>query len=476
MDACYERLQALHLDLSVLGFASGDNACAYFCTPKGASILGCAGVDGIHYCTVPEFGSVIFAVNPMNFGDYIHPIARNFEDLLRLLLSGTDMAALEQCHAWTREQFSDFLAEYPPTPEQKQALQAIAKHFRLEPVDDPYTYVHSLQDELDLSGIVISVDEDEVSPAESDEPEAWSVSFDGGFGTGSDDIGFEKELDVNFSWGGQSWHIPAMYLCEQGLVLDICMEADPEAVRAAMDKDSEGAPAENPLALDFRGHISWNGQKLPIAHACSMAYWPALCFPEEADPEADVLRFMEHYQLNPERVWLLHRVAYRWKGADASEPLSCTLRMEQRPQRVLGKPFSTPSIGESVSVCHPISNQVYVLTVQELNWQTLCDGVSSVLLMQYSLSPEKGKLPFSLVDCTPDDEPMHGVGPDVPGDTTIGIIGGADGPTAVVLSGVPSTFHVACSGVRRETIDTAQWQPVFRIKTLPDCTVSLIGT
>lgn len=475
MDECYEQLQALHLDLSAFGFASGDDSCAYFCTPKGAAILGCAGVDGIHYCTVPDFGSVIFAVNPMDFGDYIHPIARNFEDLLRLLLSGTDMAALEQCHAWTREQFSDFLAEYPPTPEQKQMLQVIAEQFQLEPMDDPYAYVHSLQDELDLSGIAVLEDEDEeVSPVAFEEASAWSVSFNGGFGTGSDDIGFEKKIDVDFFWGGQTWHVPAMYLCEQGLVVDICMVAEPDAVRAAMEKDSEGAFSENPLALDFRGHISWNGQKLPAAHACSMVYWPAAYFPEEAGQEADVLRFMEHYQLNPEHVWLLHRAAYRWKGADASESLSCTLRMEQRSQRVLGKPFSTPSVGESVSVCHPVSNQVYTLTVQELSWQTLCDGVSNVLLMQYSLSPENGKPPFSLVDATPGDEPMHGAGSDGPGAATIGIIGGADGPTAVVLSGAPSAFHAACSGVRREAVDTAQWQPVFRIKALPDCTVSLI--
>lgn len=70
---------------------------AYFCTPKGAAIIGWAGVDGIHYCFVDGFGETVFAVSPMNVGDYVHPVARNFEDLLRLLLSCVDMAALEQC-------------------------------------------------------------------------------------------------------------------------------------------------------------------------------------------------------------------------------------------------------------------------------------------------------------------------------------------------------------------------------------------
>lgn len=45
------------------------------------------------YCTIPEFGEMIFAVSPMNFGDCVHPIAHSFEDLLRLLLSCGSMDA-----------------------------------------------------------------------------------------------------------------------------------------------------------------------------------------------------------------------------------------------------------------------------------------------------------------------------------------------------------------------------------------------
>ena len=101
----YCRFRKLKIDHGCLGIQLLKHYANYYCTPKGAVIIGSAGVDGIHYCTIPEFGELIFAVNPMDFGDCVHPIAKNFEDLLRLLLSCADMAVLEQCYAWDEEEY-----------------------------------------------------------------------------------------------------------------------------------------------------------------------------------------------------------------------------------------------------------------------------------------------------------------------------------------------------------------------------------
>ena len=38
---------------------------AYFCTPRGASIIGSEGVDGVHYCFVRGYGGAVFAVSPL---------------------------------------------------------------------------------------------------------------------------------------------------------------------------------------------------------------------------------------------------------------------------------------------------------------------------------------------------------------------------------------------------------------------------
>ena len=68
----YEKFKNLHIDFSSLGLERGDSRSDYFCTPKGAKVIGWEGVDGIHYCFVKGFGEVVFAVNPSNLpGNYV---------------------------------------------------------------------------------------------------------------------------------------------------------------------------------------------------------------------------------------------------------------------------------------------------------------------------------------------------------------------------------------------------------------------
>ena len=125
MAAFYQKFLRRHLDLSSLSVMRREDNDPYFCTPKGASIFGWAGVDGIHFCFVRGFGETVFAVSPMNGGkDCVHVIARDFSDFLRLLLATGDSAALEQAWQWDEAQFDAFLAENPPTDEKKAVLSA----------------------------------------------------------------------------------------------------------------------------------------------------------------------------------------------------------------------------------------------------------------------------------------------------------------------------------------------------------------
>ena len=79
-------------DLSPLGFDQNGEKAVYFCTPKGSTILASAGVDGIHYVTIRGCGPMVFAVCPMNLpGQFVHPIARSGEELVRLLLAAGSM-------------------------------------------------------------------------------------------------------------------------------------------------------------------------------------------------------------------------------------------------------------------------------------------------------------------------------------------------------------------------------------------------
>ena len=135
----YEAFLQAGISLAPLGLEAGDRHSGYFCTPLGAEVIGWEGVDGIHCCFVEGFGEMVFAVNPMGLpGEWVHPIARDFEELLRLLLSCGHLAALEQAHGWDREQFDQFLKDDPPGLEQTAVLERLKKAFSLSPVEDPY--------------------------------------------------------------------------------------------------------------------------------------------------------------------------------------------------------------------------------------------------------------------------------------------------------------------------------------------------
>ena len=138
MAVSYAQFLKSGIDLSPLGALPANRDDAYDCTPKGARIFARAGVDGIHFCFVRGYGETVFAVSPMNGAtDTVHPVAANFEDFLRLLLSCGDTAPLEQAWQWNEAQFDAFLRDNPPTDEQYAALNRL-RALPLEPMPAPW--------------------------------------------------------------------------------------------------------------------------------------------------------------------------------------------------------------------------------------------------------------------------------------------------------------------------------------------------
>ena len=58
MDKVFQKFLRSGIDLSPVGVERREDNNPYFCTPKGASIFGWAGVDGIHFCFVRDFGGI----------------------------------------------------------------------------------------------------------------------------------------------------------------------------------------------------------------------------------------------------------------------------------------------------------------------------------------------------------------------------------------------------------------------------------
>lgn len=498
MNKEYERLKQLKIDLKDIGFEQCGEFIQYYCTPEGAEIIGAAGIDGIHYCTIPQFGDIIFAVSPMNFGDCVHPIARSFKDMLRLLLSGADMAALEQCHAWDKQRFQAFLADNPTTAQQQAALDAIKREFALEPIKQPFEYIKALQAEFDLSKIPYGEDyyDIDMNPA-APLAEEWKVTYDGGFTGSGADAGIEISINKSFYWNGRAWLIPAAYICSQGIVIDHVIEADIAAAKAFIEKWQqyeqgdipltaeleEQLERENPLAIDFRAKVCCNEQMLQTKHSRS-AIWMDGYY---NDPEA--LHVIEHYGLDKSKALIIRREAYRFTGEAQKSILSLKIHLEPTMQSFTAMRFNTPGIGQSISIKHPFKDQSYTLTIHEAEKQKLPAHVlgddsneypSHFWAISYSLEPEIPARGFMLRDTAPSDAPRpkasaaRGIAPSAQSSISIGIIGGADGPTAIAISSGAKNIRSACSSPHFEPAENVTWQAIFNEKIGDEIDIRLI--
>ena len=503
----YQKFKELNIRHSAIGLEQSDTDVTYYCTPRDAEIIGWAGVDGIHYCTIPEFGEMIFAVSPMNFGDCVHPIARSFEDLLCLLLSCVDMAALEQCYAWDEEQFKAFLIDCPATEEQQAVLESLQNEFGLVPIEDAFAYVKKLQAEFDLSQIPYTEEyyDPDMNAAAPVKPMEWKVTYDGGFWHNEGKAGVEIPVGKTFYWGEEKWHIPSIYICDKGLVIDYFMEADPKEIKTFIDKwdlfnenrhrytkeQQELIRREHPLDVNFHGHITLNGEKLQSDHGCGVSWLSDLCLPvgSSENPEAELA--VKHYGLDVNRAWSIHRWTYRWSKANCMDIQSLTVRMERQRENIAGQHFRTPAVGESISLTHPLTGKIYALTIHEVEQQEMPERAfrdsnmeypSHYLAMSYSLEPDISGRGFMIQDCAEGDRPRQKKRDSnefapvaFSSAAVIGVIGGADGPTSIITGQSAPKLHAACSSLHFEPVaDEVEWRVIFSEKLMEDVDVTLI--
>ena len=499
----YERFQKMKIDFACLGIQQLEHYENYYCTPKDAVILGSAGVDGIHYCTIPEFGEMIFAVSPMNFGDCVHPIARNFGDLLRLLLFCADMAFLEQCYAWDKEEYKAWLIDCPATKKQAQALAAIQAEFGLEPMEDAFAYVKQLQREFDLSKIPYTEDfyDIDMNPAAPKPAPEWKVTFQGDFHSADQQgtPGIPVRTNKEFHWAGIDWVIPEVYAFEEGLVVLTLGKVDPVEVRKhihdgpATQEDIERMDAECPLNIHLRCTARINGSDGVYCGGSGMVWMPPM--PGEGNGYDDARWVLEHYGFDTNYAWIINRDNYRWPSGIRPELNSLEITITQRPVSLSGTHFKTPVDGNVVKVQHPLSGKIYTLTIEDLkNEEADMRNVHGMGLefptkytqMEYRIEPELVSRQYRIMDCKQSDEPRpmkitRAEGPaevQINGEAaTIGIIGGADGPTAVFVgrpASKTSQLRMASSSMRFEHVDEVEWRIVFLEKLHEDITIQVI--
>lgn len=328
--------------------------------------------------------------------------------------------------------------------------------------------------------------------------QAFKVFFDGSFfgHSGRDHAGKEVSVGKWFTWAGTEWFVPAVYVCGKGFVVDFCMRVDRGRLQAFLDKWKPGGEEEagwysrerqmeidrdNPLCLDFAPRLIVNGKEFHSAHGCGTAYNP--CLPEENGDDAK--RVMEHYALDTAYGWMVWRYSFPKKTRRRPEPETVSVTLEARPVPVPGPHFHVAAPGDTFQFAFPENGTDYTLTVQEYerkDMETKWPGnggweyPTQYHVMTYTVSPEfPGEL--TVTDCMESDRPKEKrpkkYNPVAA--AAVAIIGGADGPTAILFGGEgQGKPRIACSALHFEPVEEVEWRMVFHETNFDDITVRLI--
>ena len=318
---------------------------------------------------------------------------------------------------------------------------------------------------------------------------AWQVCWQRGFwgGTEGEEPGREVPLGKTFSWGRNPWCVPAVYVCAEGLVLDLCAAADPEEMKRFVEKWlpyehrlhrmtaelREENERENPLRMDFHASLTANGKALRQTHGYGTCWIPAACAWEGFQNEEEAREFLQHYGLSAEVPWSFRRISFPWaEGAEELKTLS--LSLEARAEHFTAGRFRGAKAGKTVTFTHPVTEKEYTLTVLETEEQTLPENSFQregyeyprrCLAMSYAVEPELPRRAVQVRDCGEGDRPRA-----------------TDGPTAVFASAVGAMVRLGKEGEPRAAVSSlyfqlpedVEWRIVVQEKLLEDMDIALL--
>ena len=163
--------------------------------------------------------------------------------------------------------------------------------------------------------------------------------------------------------------------------------------------------------------------------------------------------------------------------------------MEPELVSIPGPHFMVKGPGEQIRFTHPGNGQEYTLTVEEIEKQTLSRNAfgsdawefpTQYYQMCYRIHPDLEDSALSVVDNVdsdpPKQRPMEEAQPEMtPGIAAVGIIGGADGPTSILLDTKnQGELRIACSALHFTQVDSVESRIIFHEKQFEEKSVKLI--
>ncbi|MBR5513930.1 MAG: hypothetical protein IKV85_08115 [Ruminococcus sp.] len=330
----------------------------------------------------------------------------------------------------------------------------------------------------------------------------WKVCYEGGFYRQKGRGGTEIPVNSIFEWNGCIWHISALYACGKGIVADFCIEVNQQKLKNFFTKyeqyrDREHTlsnelrreiEAENPLSLDFRASLTVNGKKLRSEHGCSVSWISSDILYSDMENTEESENVVSHYNLDKEKSWLLYRCSFPWTTARKPAIKSIKLNLSANCVSIGGISFENPAVNDVIKFTHPITKKEHTMTVLEYEQQELAEKAFAHgeylfprhhWAMVYTLEPDIPDTKMYISDIQQNEQPKRT--PHMPYEpqsdysVSIGIIGGADGPTAIFASARKNgNSHIALSALHFEPVSHVQWKMTFREKLSGDIEINLL--
>lgn len=301
----------------------------------------------------------------------------------------------------------------------------------------------------------------------------------------------KKELGGSFNWYGMGWKIPAAYLCEEGVVLDVCRFVPRERLedyykkwKPILEKEGELHPGneeemerENPFARNYSVSLEINGKQFLMEKRSSVRRYG---LDGEEDPmEAEEL--MKEYGCDKNQSWEFARISFPWPEGKEESFHSLTIGLKALPVYYEGSPrfITRPDCEpETIKVKNPVSGEECWIHIISCKAETLAkelfqdgqewpgeyqaltcritDGCGGTL-------PEEEKP--RIQDCVMSDEPRRSL---------------KNGASSIAVIARPSEKHengeqTVCSSLHFEQREQTEWMVMFPVTEAEEMTVVLTG-
>lgn len=265
--------------------------------------------------------------------------------------------------------------------------------------------------------------------------------------------GKKVELNQSFEWDGDTWLIPAAYLCRKGLVVDFCKRIPRHRIQSLMERweemtkydrlspeEYESLEFENPMSGLIHFKASINRRLAEGVRMCTVCWNP---FRSDIEQEAEeVSELVEEYQCDEEQGWQFTRAAIPWPYKRRPGKISLTLDFETY---TLPYPcgqhfnFCLDDDSRQLQVSHPVNNQVYTLTISGMKSEVLSEKCfwrlgtyeypKNFATLSFHYHSDTADQVFVIHDCAQGDPPRRIPGLEREADilgsaASVGIIGG----------------------------------------------------